>query len=310
MSKKILEPTTNEGAIIGILQEKQLSVDRDNMGVERSISGYLVIRVQEQDFKIRVFVGVKKKNGDPNQMYASMKTIAQDYVSVAMSPEAPDTVSCQIELRMNDYFNKNTKRVSSGLNLQYTRMNRVQAPIDEHEAKVNVVGYIRSMDHEKDNNGEDTGRLKVMIYNITYKGSLNPIEAIVPAEEGLATAFENYYRVGDTAKFVLNITKTRIGVVEVKEEAVFGHIEGADAKVTSGRDVLEYHIFKGYPPLQGDQALDPEDIKEAEQERKIFLQGLNSSSNTQASQRPNNSSPSFESNPFGGTEDSLEDLPF
>lgn len=290
MSNKILEPTVNNGAIIGTLHEKQLELVKDMNGVIQSIRGSLVIRVGDEeifnDIEVRYFVGKFKKDGTENPMFDGAYTVFQEY-------QVGDKVNCRVSLEINDFSDKrNQKNVISKLQLKCVSIRRETNQDLEPEAKINISGMIRDISREMEDN-EETGRLQIKFYGIKYNGALNPMDLIVPEE--LADDFESYYQVGDTVELVAKITKNRKGKVEIKREATFGFTEEADAKVSSGYDVLEYHIFKGYPPVEVEEdMLDPEDVKEAEKERKVMLENLKNTSKPTTS----NGNPVSRNNPF------------
>lgn len=295
MSNKILEPTINNGAIIGILQEKRLDLIRNTDGTITTIRGSFVIRVEHDedfmDIEVPYYVNKLKKDGTENPMFDGAYTVYQEYKPATMG-EKPDTVRCKVNVDINDYVNKR-KEITSSLRLRCNSINREATDV-EHEAKINIEGIIRGIDREIEDD-QETGRLKVKLYGIKYGGALNPLDLIVPEE--LADSFESYYRVGDTVELVVKVVKTRVGKVEIKREATFGYVEESDAKVTSGYDVLEYHIIKGYPPIDdSEKILDPDDIQKAEKEREIMLQGLKTAANNKPT--TSNGNPVSRNNPF------------
>lgn len=296
MSNKILEPTKNQGSIIGILQEKRLTLKKDLQGVVTSIQGSMVIRVDEMDLEVPYFCNKLKKDGTENPMFDGAYTIYQEYVSAAQcvnTEREPDKIECSIDLNVNDFISKKGQLIS-GSRIRCNRMSRVKDEDFQPEAKINMIGFIKSIDRELDEEGQETGRLKVVLYHIAYGGKLSPIEYFVPEE--IADSFENYYQVNDTVEFVVRIVKRHIGKVEVKREAVFGNVEESDAKTTSGYDTVEYHLIKGYAPIEDpEEQLSLEDIELAEKERKIYLENLKQEDKAN---RTSSGAPISANNPF------------
>lgn len=275
MENKILQQTENDGSIKGVLSEKNLEYVYDEGKKVKAIKGVLVVSTPEHDYEIQVYTSANKADGNPNPMFKGIETIMNTYVDKANETEekTADVLMCSVSLRENNYVGKNGK-INNSTRINLNKATRKSYTEDEMEAKIRLEGIILNSTEEM-SEGEDpepTGRLKVQLGVIGYKGDIMIFDLFVP--EDIASDFETYYEIGNTTTFNVKIVTKFVGKKKTAKKAVFGHTEETVADTSRGYDKAEFEIFSGDEPYEEEFGLDADLIKEAMKEREAKLQQL------------------------------------
>ncbi len=213
-------------AVEGILSEKKLEMTKGADG-SNVIRGSLVIKTGDTNFTtLNVFVSELTSKKEPNKAYEGMKTVLDEYKSIAEVGEAEATkLACRRgNLQPNTYIHRET--YDEVVNVRYSAsfVSRVTNEAEYHpRAEFEVEGYVSSITREIVRE-EETGRLKVKLIVPTYRGT-EPLELIVP--EDLADDVDNTYEVGQTGKFY----------GELKNNII---VEDNVIKMAIGRDKVEH----------------------------------------------------------------------
>lgn len=218
MATNLKEANTNVFAE-GILAEKNLKVEAN--GKAQIISGTITIKVSDTDtIAFRVRQASLKSDGkggykdEENKVYTSLKTVMDEYKSIA---EVGEDEADRIRVangQLAPYFNTNANRETMGY--RATFFNRIGVDKKcEPKAQFDVEIFVTSIAPEVytngDKQGEDTGRAIVKGWMPTYNG-IEPVELIAPKEDGIAEAIlgDEAYQPGITTQFSGNIVNRRI----------------------------------------------------------------------------------------------------
>lgn len=184
----------------GILSEKKLEMTKSTEGIN-VIRGSLVLKTGDTNFTtLNVYVNELTSKNEPNKAYEGMKTVMEEYKSIAEVGEAEATkVVCRRgNLQPNTYIQRETYDEISNVRYSASFVSRVLNEVEySPRAEFEVEGYIASIVNEV-KQGEETGRLKLTLIVPTYRGA-EPMELIVP--EDLADDVDSAYEVGQTARF-------------------------------------------------------------------------------------------------------------
>ena len=218
MATNLREANTNVFAE-GILAEKNLKVEAN--GKAQLITGTLTIKVSDTDtIAFRVRQASLKSDGkggykdEENKVYTSLKTVMDEYKSIAeVGEEQADKIRVA-NGQLAPYFNPNSSRETMGY--RATFFNRV-SPDRKYEPKAqfDVELFVTSIAPEVytngDKQGEETGRAVVKGWMPTYNG-IEPVELVAPKEDGIAEAIlgDEAYQPGITTQFSGNIINRRI----------------------------------------------------------------------------------------------------
>lgn len=299
----------NNGLVVGVLSEKNLAIvdgmvkdEKGNKTIPaKIIRGEIVLSTDNGDIKMRVYSQSKKKDGDENPMYKGIETITTTNVSKVEATlgyityktgdadkkdselqavkvkldegASADTISCNVQIGLNDYVAKDGK-VKTSVQLSFNRGEKVTDPSTELTSDFEMEGVIRSIMPEiiKEN---ETERKIVEFVNIDYVGNAMPFKLVVPEE--LAGDFEDYYETGNTCKLNGTIVIKHIGGDTVVNSNGFGR----KAHVQSGFDIMELQVIGGDPAYEeeidkdGDlKAVEMDTMKQLMEERKIRLEAL------------------------------------
>lgn len=203
--------------VIGILSENKLEeVVKDG---KKSIRGDIVIQTGDINFvTFSVFVSEKKNDGTDNPTYSGIKTVMEQYDSIAkVGKENASKVSVTNgQIRPNSYVGKDGQ-VHCAMRFQNTFFNRCNEDTFDPHAWFEVEMVISSVAPEVytsgENQGEETGRAIVKGWLPTYNG-IEPITLIAPEEDGIAEAILDDYKANDTVKFYGDIVNSRAEITE------------------------------------------------------------------------------------------------
>lgn len=276
----MLQQKENKIKIEGILSEidiktgsfKKNGVDTDSIG------GVIKIRVDQEingvetelEVPVHMFASAFTNNGAPNPAYESIKRIMDEYVSIAASDiDHADRIRItNAQLQMNEYYGQNGTLISFP-RITASFVTKVNKNDFKPSATFSIIFMVGSKGFETDRDGVETDKYKIMGMVPQYGGKVDvvPFYAI---NKGVIDGVSNYWNEGDTVKAAgkLNFTsKTETRKVEVD----FGEPQEETRTIS----VSELIITGGSSsPLEGDYALDADDITAALAERKARLAAL------------------------------------
>jgi len=193
----------------GILSEKDIK--EESREGQKVISGSLTIQTDPDNFvKVTAYAREKKNDGSDNQVFKGLKTVIEEYKSIAEVGVDEATRVSVTRGQLNPYLNQNNK-VVCGVRSNF--FNRANTDVDP-EASVTLELYLTSITPEVytygENCGEETGRAIIRGWFPTYNG-IEPIELVATEEDGVAEAFLNAgYSAGDTIQLFGDIVNKKI----------------------------------------------------------------------------------------------------
>lgn len=299
----------NNGLVVGVLSEKNLAIVDGNVKDEKGnytipakiVRGEIILSTINGDIKMRVYSQSKKRDGEDNQMYKGLETIATTNVSKVEASlgfisyktgdstskdselqatkikldegVVADTLSCNVQIGLNDYKSKDGK-VKTSVQLSFNRGEKVTDDSIELTSDFEMEGVIRSIMPEIIKE-EETERKIIEFVNIDYSGNALPFKLVVP--EDLASDFENFCEMGNTCKLNGSIVMKHVGGDTTTVSNGFGR----KAHVQSGFDIMELQVIGGDPAFEeemdkdGDlKAVEMVTMKKLMEERKIRLEAL------------------------------------
>lgn len=201
--------------VLGILSEKKL--EEVTVDGKKIIRGDLVIQTGDINFiTFSVYVSEKKNDGNENPAYKGMKTIMEEYKSVATAGREAATKVFVSEksgqFRPNSYVGRD-KQVSVSARFQSMFFNEYKGSLEDFEpyAKFEIEMVIASMVPETDKEGEETGRVVVKGWMPTYSG-IEPVTLV--ATDETAGALLDDYAPNNTVKFFGDIVNSRAVIDE------------------------------------------------------------------------------------------------
>lgn len=191
-----------EGIVSEVALEKGKSKNDPNVD---NISGTITVRTDKDSsnfIRFMVNVNAKTKNGDDNKTYPGIETVMNEYKSIAaVGEDEADRVRVRGDINL---FRGQDGRDQVGYKSNF--FTRVTHDYEPH-AEFEVETYISSITPEMDRDGDETGRMVVKGWSVTYQG-VEPITMIAPKE--LADAVESTFDVGQTALFYGDIINSRV----------------------------------------------------------------------------------------------------
>ncbi len=268
-----LREADNQIVIEGILLENKL--EEKEVSKKDAITGELEIETSEgSTHTIRVFAYKLKQDGTESGLYKGLKTIMDEYKSVAsVGRENADKVRInQGRLGVNEYYGQDGM-LRSNPQLSTNFINRIQAnelETYEPKAEFEVEIIVQGVKEETNKDGDETGRIIVNGLVPIYGGKIVPIKFVV-ADEGAASYVTDNYEKGLTAKVFGDIVN-HVEVTKTEVEVGFGKPQ---TKVTR-KTTRELVITGGTPPYDEDnvKAYSVELIKKAMTEREVYLEEL------------------------------------
>lgn len=276
----MLQTKENTVKIEGILSEidiKQGSFAKNGTTVE-SVGGVIKVRVNqdingvntELEIPVHLFASKYTNAGAPNPAYESITRIMNEYVSIAASDiEHADRIRItRGQLQMNEYYGQNGNLVSFP-RITASFVSKIKKEDCKPCATFSIVFMVGNKGYETDKDGVETNRYKVtgMVPQFGGKIDVMPFLAINP---GVIDGVSNYWNEGDTVKAAgkLNFTsKTETRKIEVDF--------GEPTEETRTISVSELIITGGSnTPLDGEFALNADDVTAALAERKTRLAAL------------------------------------
>lgn len=282
----------NVAYIEGILAEnglKEFSYDKDGQKVE-AIGGEIKIRVDTQinkkdvtlDIPVRVFSKKLTKEGAVSKIYTSLKTVKETFVSIAASDiDKADRVRITSgKVAMNEFWNKNNEFISEH-EITTNFINRISKENCNPDATFDLTFMIGKMSKELDDEGIETGRLKITAIVPKFGGRVDVIP-LIAENKGVIEAITQYWEEGNT---VTAQGKLNFSVATEKDSAKdkylgFGEIVNRPQKT---KQVSELIISGGNPePYAEGLALNADEVKIALKERQVYIDSLKDKKTTKA----------------------------
>ena len=272
--------TIKDGNVVkieGILSEIDIEYkDFKKNGVDtKAIGGVIKIRVNtaingvdtELEIPVHMFAAQLTNAGAPNPAYESIERVMNEYVSIAASDiDHADRVRItKGQIQMNEYYGQD-ERLISFPRITASFVTKIKKEECKPKAEFNVTFMVGKAGYELDRDGVETNKYKVtgMVPQFGGKVDVVPFFAY---NAGVIDAVSQYWNEGDTVKATgkLNFTsKTETRMVEVDF--------GEPTEETRTISVSELVITGGSStPLDGEFAIDYDDIKAALEERKERL---------------------------------------
>ena len=270
----------NKVFIEGILSEIDI-VERTYTSKDgaqnNALAGQIKVRVEQKingidkilEIPVHVFVNEMTKKGTKNPAYESIDTVRREFISIASGAGVDGADRIRISgasIQMNEYW-ADENRLSSYPRINASFVQRVKRDEFTPKAQFSTEIVVSKMVNEVDNDGGETGRLKIEGILSQY-GERVDVVPFIAESPNVVDAISQYWQLKDTVKVSgkLNFSST----VEIyTEEQGFG--EPIEKKRTI--NVSELVITGGsQTQLEGDFAFNEEEIKNALAERKARLE--------------------------------------
>jgi hypothetical protein len=275
--------TIKDGNVVkieGILSEIDIDYkDFKKNGVDtKAIGGVIKIRVNTQingtdtelEIPVHMFAAQLTNSGSPNPAYESIARIKDEYVSIAASDiEHADRVRItKGAIAMNEYYGQDGRLISFP-RITASFVTKIKKEECKPKAEFTVTFMVGKAGYELDKDGVETNKYKVTGMVPQYGGKVDVVPFFA-YNAGVIDAVSNYWNEGDTVKATgrLNFTS------ETKE---------VETKVDFRDPVIETRTFSvselvitggSSTPLDGEFAINYDDVKVALEQRKSRLDEL------------------------------------
>ena len=275
--------------IEGILSEVELDYKdfTKNGQTVKAVGGVIKVRVDTVvnggehtlEIPVHMFAAQLTNAGAPNPAYESIERIMNEYVSIAASDiDHADRVRItKGQISMNEYYG-NDGRLNSYPRVTASFVTKIKREECKPKAEFTATFMVGKAGYELDKDGVETDKYKItgMIPQFGGKVDVVPFYATNP---GVIDAVSNYWNEGDTVRATgkLNFTS------ETKE---------VETKVDFGDPVIETRTFSvselvitggSSTPLDGEFAINYDDVKVALEQRKARLDELKNKAATKGS---------------------------
>lgn len=294
--------TIKDGNVVkieGILSEIDLkygTFKKNNVDI-KSIGGSIKIRVNIKinnedtvlEIPVHMFATEFTNAGASNPAFESIERVMNEYVSIAATDEnqADRVRITRAQITMNEYYGQNGNLVSFP-RISASFVTKIKKDECKPDASFTAVFMVGNKGYETDKEGVETNRYKITGMLPQYGGKVDvvPFYAINP---GVIDAVSNYWNEGDTVKATgkLNFS-SRVETYEVKVD--FGEATEGQRTIS----VSELVITGGSStPLEGDFAIDYNDVKAALEDRKDRLAALKEKGQNKPKATPTQSASKF-----------------
>lgn len=311
MGVELKELRGNALTVVGTLSEVslELGTDRDNNEI---IKGSIRVQVKQDDkvnvITLNVYNRKFTKKGTENKLYAGMKTVMEEYVSLQDAngdEEKADRVSVNGDLSYNVY-SPDGQAINESNRFRATTLHRVNDKKDlEDGAFGQIPAVIESYEEELDSEDNPTGLYKVKALTVGYNGRVGRIMDL-RVKDDLIGDMQGFFPEGSTGMLYFNI----LNYVVVEKRNVdsdgggsFGQIHEV---VQTNSYVRQLMVTGGKPLDNSDLNLSEEQIQKAHEELRKQRTEAISRSNTQTSAPAQNNSRSG----FGNSQKSGSYDPF
>ncbi len=285
----MLKTKENKVTIEGIVSEVDFrdgSFMRDGSPIN-SFGGTVKVRVTQKingvdtelEIPVHAFAAQRKRDGNANPIYESLKKYVEDTKSAAVvGLEEADRVRITgATIDMNEYYGQNGQlitfpRISSSF---FRKINKNEC---NPEATFSVIMTIGKAAEEVDREGVPTGRYKIQGIIPRYNGEIDIIPFIAD-NPGVIDTVSQCWNEGDTVKATGKLNFTSKTVTETVEQDF-----GEPLTKTRTISVSELVINGGLStPLDGELAYDINEVKEAIAARTVRLEQLKAKQEARAS---------------------------
>jgi len=279
----MLTEKENKVKVEGILSEIDLKygefTKKDGTHM-KSVGGSIKVRVdqtlpngeaQSLEIPVHMFASEMTNKGTKNPAYDSIERVMNEYVSIASSDmDKADRVRITgAKITMNEYYGQNGNLVSFP-RISASFVSKIAKADCHPEATFSVIFAVGSKGYDVDKDGvEIPNRYKIGAALPQWGGKVDVV-TFIAASDGVISAVENYWNVGDTVKASgrLNFTSQTI---TKKAEVDFGEAREESHTIS----VSELVITGGSQnPLEGDFAYDGNEIQAGLKERQARLAEL------------------------------------
>lgn len=288
MGVELKELKGNALTVVGTLSEVslELGTDRDNNEI---IKGSIRVQVKQDDkvnvITLNVYNRKFTKKGTENKLYAGMKTVMEEYVSLQDTngdEEKADRVSVNGDLSYNVY-SPDGQAVNESNRFRATTLHRVNDKKDlEDGAFGQIPAVIESYEEELDSEDNPTGLYKVKALTVGYNGRVGRIMDL-RVKDDLIGDMQGFFPEGSTGMLYFNI----LNYVIVEKRNVdsdgggsFGQIHEV---VQTNSYVRQLMVTGGKPLDNSDLNLSEEQIQKAHEELRKQRTEAISRSNSQTS---------------------------
>lgn len=327
MAVELKELKGNALTVVGTLSEVSLELGTDKNN-EEIIKGSIRVQVKHNEkvnvITFNVYNRKFTNKGNENKLYAGMKTVMEEYVSLQDTngdEEKADRVSVNGDLGYNVY-SPDGEVVNESNRFRATTLHRVNDKKDlEDGAFGQIPAVIESYEEELDSEDNPTGLYKVKALTVGYNGRVGRIMDL-KVKDDLIGDMQGFFPEGSTGMLYYNI----LNYVVVKKQNVdndgggsFGQIHEV---VQTNSYVRQLLVTGGKPLDNSDLELNEEQVQKAHEELRKQRTEAISRSNGQASTPAQSgarsgfgdNNKSETSNPFANDGSQLDisddDLPF
>lgn len=281
--------TIKDGNVVkieGVLSEINLKYGSyaKNGKTNKTVTGNIKVRVDTQingedttlEIPVYLFANELKNDGAKNPAFESIERVMNEYVSIAASNyDVADRVRIsRADIRMNEYYGQNGQLVSFP-RINATFVTKIKKEDCNPEATFTAVFMVGEKTKEVDKDGIETGRLKIVGVLPQY-GERVDVVPFYASNPGVVDAVSSYWNVDDTVKATgrLNFSS--------KTETILQEVDfGEPTKINRTISVSDLIITGGSStPLDGDFALNPEEVRAALVARKARLDELKNKPST------------------------------
>lgn len=189
----------------GVVSELELEESLNQELGCNQILGFLTVKTGDTNFvRFNIRANEKTKAKAENKAYAGLKTVMNEYRSIAKYGEA-EADKVRISGDLNLYHSDQNNQDMVGYKSNF--FNRVTGEYTPH-AEFTVEMCITQMIPEMDKDGQETGRLLIKGWVPQYENGVEPLTLVAP--EDVAGAIENTYEPGQTTKFYGDIVNDRV----------------------------------------------------------------------------------------------------
>lgn len=173
---------------------------------KKKIEGSVTVKTSDTNFiRYNVKVNEMTKNNTLNSTYAGITTVMKEYKSIAqVGEDEADRVRVSGDLNIYTGVMDGVTRVGYKSNF----FNRLKNPDElDPKAEFNIEIFINSIAPEVNTDGEETGRVIVSGWTVTYNG-IEPVKLI--ADGDVASAVDSTFEPGQTVEFYGDIINNKI----------------------------------------------------------------------------------------------------
>jgi hypothetical protein len=187
---------------VGIVSEKDLKVVTDE-GTTK-IQGSLTVKTSDTNFiRFNVNVNEKTKAGADNKAFPGIKTVMEEYKSIAEAGEEEAD-----KVRVNGDLNIYTGQNGTIVGYKSNFFKRLRNPEEfEPKAEFAVEVFVSSIAPEMNSDGDETGRIVVNGWTATYAG-VEPVKLV--AEGDIASAVDGTFEPGQTVEFYGDVVNSKV----------------------------------------------------------------------------------------------------